>query len=117
VYSALSGLVTLVLVTAGQTFAEAPKTQTIAVALGLVPLLAQWVSSIADTVARKGGSSLAEVLPRTGTQLALGELLALGQGGLLTSMLWAAVLALVIDRWFAALRGGWPRRRYWRLLG
>jgi AGZA family xanthine/uracil permease-like MFS transporter len=131
-YSALNGLVTLVLcttgllplvlriiplavagpvivwfglVTVGQAFAEVPKTQTIAVALGLVPMLAQWATSIADTVARKAGSSLAEVLPRMGTELALGGMLALGQGGLLTSMLWAAALALVIERRFAAAAG------------
>jgi AGZA family xanthine/uracil permease-like MFS transporter len=40
-----------------------------------------------------------------GTELALGGLLALGQGGLLTSMLWAATLALVIDRRFIAASG------------
>jgi AGZA family xanthine/uracil permease-like MFS transporter len=131
-YSALNGLVTLVLcttgllplvlhivplavagpvivwfglVTVGQAFAEVPKSQTIAVALGLVPMLAQWATSIADTVARKAGSSLAEVLPRMGTELALGGMLALGQGGLLTSMLWAATLALVIERRFTAAAG------------
>jgi len=131
-YSALNGLVTLVLcttgllplvlrvvplevagpvivwfglVTVGQAFAEVPKAQTIAVALGLVPMLAQWATSIADVVARKAGSSLAEVLPRMGTELALGGLLALGQGGLLTSMLWAATLAVVIDRRFVAAAG------------
>jgi len=131
-YSAFNGLVTLVLcttgllplvlrviplevagpvivwfglVTVGQAFAEVPKNQTIAVALGLVPMLAQWVTGIADTVAHKAGSSLAEVLPRMGSELALGGLLALGQGGLLTSMLWAAALALVIDRRFVAAAG------------
>ena len=131
-YSALNGLVTLVLcttgmlplvlriiplevagpvivwfglVTVGQAFAEVPKTQTLAVALGLLPMLAQWVSGIADTVARKAGSSLAELLPRMGSELALGGLLALGQGGLLTSMLWAATLALVIERKFAEAAG------------
>jgi AGZA family xanthine/uracil permease-like MFS transporter len=35
-----------------------------------------------------------------GTELALGGLLALGQGGLLTSMIWAAALALVIEKRF-----------------
>jgi AGZA family xanthine/uracil permease-like MFS transporter len=35
-----------------------------------------------------------------GTELALGGLIALGQGGLLTSMIWAATLALVIERKF-----------------
>ncbi len=126
-YSALNGLVTLVLcttgllplvlrvvplevagpvivwfglVTVGQAFAEVPRSQTVAVAMGLVPMLAQWAASVADTVVRKAGSSLAEVLPRMGTDFALGGLLALGQGALLTSMLWAAVLALAIERKF-----------------
>ena len=131
-YSALNGLVTLALcttgllplvlrivplavagpvivwfglVTVGQAFAEVPKAQTIAVALGLVPMLAQWAAGIADTVARKAGSSLFQILPNMGTELALGGLLALGQGGLLTSMLWAAALALTIERRFAAAAG------------
>jgi AGZA family xanthine/uracil permease-like MFS transporter len=131
-YSALNGLITLVLcttgmlplvlrivplqvagpvivwfglVTVGQAFAEVPKAQTIAVALGLLPMLAQWVTGIADTVARKAGSSLAEILPRMRSELALGGLLALGQGGLLTSMLWAATLALVVERKFAQAAG------------
>ncbi len=131
-YSALNGLVTLVLcttgmlplvlrvvplevagpvivwfglVTVGQAFVEVPRTQSIAVALGLIPMLAQWAAGIADTVARKAGSSLADVLPRMGTELALAGLLALGQGALLTSMLWAAALALVIERKFVQAAG------------
>jgi adenine/guanine/hypoxanthine permease len=126
-YSALNGLVTLVLcttgllplvlhlvplevagpvivwfglVTVGQAFVEVPRTQSIAVALGLIPMLAQWAASIADTVARKAGSSLAEILPRMGTELALGGLLAIGQGALLTSMIWAAAMALIIEQRF-----------------
>jgi AGZA family xanthine/uracil permease-like MFS transporter len=131
-YSALNGLVTLVLcttgllplvlrvvplevagpvivwfglVTVGQAFVEVPRTQSIAVALGLIPMLAQWAASIADTVARKAGSSLAEILPRMGTELALGGLLALGQGALLTSMLWAAAMALIIEQRFVQAAG------------
>ena len=131
-YSALNGLVTLLLcttgmlplvlrvvplevagpvivwfglVTVGQAFAEVPKTQTIAVAMGMVPMLAQWVSGIVDTVAQKAGSSLAAIMPQMGSELALGGLLALGQGGLLISMLWAATLALVMERKFVAAAG------------
>jgi len=126
-YSALNGLVTLVLcttgllpfvlrviplevagpvivwfglVTVGQAFVEVPRTQAIAVALGLLPIVAQWAAGIADTVARKAGSSLAELMPRMGSELALGGLLALSQGAVLTSMLWAAAMALAIERKF-----------------
>lgn len=68
-------------------------------------MLAQWAAGIADTVARKAGSSLLEILPRMGTELALGGLLALGQGALLTSMIWAAAMALVIERKFLQAAG------------
>ena len=88
------------LVTVGQAFVEVPRTQVIAVVLGLVPIVAQWASSIADTVARAAGSSLMQISPRIETELALHGLLALGEGALLTSMLWAATMALVIERKF-----------------
>jgi len=131
-YSALNGFVTLVLCTTGllplvlrvvplavagpvivwfglvtvaQAFIEVPRAQTVAVALGLVPMMAQWASGIADTVARAAGAPLAALLPRFGSELALGGLIALGQGGLLTSMLWAAMLALAIERRFVAAAG------------
>jgi AGZA family xanthine/uracil permease-like MFS transporter len=131
-YSALNGMVTLVLCTTGllplvlrivplevagpvivwfglvtvaQAFTEVPRSQAIAVVLGLIPMMAQWAAGIADTVARAAGSSLAAILPAMGTELALGGLLALGEGGLLTSMLWAAALALVIERRFIAAAG------------
>ena len=131
-YSALNGLVTLLLcttgllplvlrlvplevagpvvvwfglVTVGQAFTEVPRAQSIAVALGLVPMLAQWAASIADTVARAAGSSLAVLLPRIGSELALAGLLALAQGALLTSMVWAAAMALVLEHRFMHAAG------------
>jgi AGZA family xanthine/uracil permease-like MFS transporter len=93
------------LVTVGQAFTEVPRSQAIAVVLGLIPIVAQWASGIADTVARAAGSSLLQILPSIGTELALGGLIALGQGGLLTSMIWAAALALIIDRRFVSAAG------------
>jgi adenine/guanine/hypoxanthine permease len=126
-YSVLNGLVTLILCTTGllpwvlrvvplevtgpvivwfgliavaQAFDEAPRGHSVAVAFGLIPMLAQWVAGIAETVAREAGSSLAALLPRIGSELALSGLLALGQGALLTSMLWAAFLSLAIERKF-----------------
>ncbi len=127
-YSALNGVVTLVLcstgilpvvlrfvplevagpvivwfglVTVGQAFTEVPANQALAVAMGLVPALAQWATGIADTVARKAGSSLMAVASRMGDDLALGGLIALGQGSLLTSMIWSAALALIVQKRFA----------------
>jgi adenine/guanine/hypoxanthine permease len=90
------------LITVGQAVTEVEAKQAIAVVLGLIPSLAQWAAGILDTVARKAGSSLAELAPRMGSDLALGGLIALGQGALLTSMLWAAALALILERRFRA---------------
>ncbi len=78
------------LITVGQAVTEVPANQAIAVVIGLIPALAQWATSLADTVARKAGSSLMEIAPRMGGDLAMGGLIALGQGSLLTSMLWSA---------------------------
>ena len=131
-YSVLNGLVTLVLCTTGilplvlrfipmevaapmviwfglitvaQAVVEVPANQAIAVVMGLIPALAQWATGIADTVARKAGSSLMELAPRMGGDLAMSGLIALGQGSLLTSMVWAAALALMVQRKFVAAAG------------
>jgi len=93
------------LVTVGQAFAEVPKNEALAVALGLLPALAQWATTLADTIARKAGTSLFALAPRMGDDLALGGLIALGQGSLLTSMLWCAALALIVQRRFAVAAG------------
>ena len=94
------------LVTVGQAFTEVPANQAVAVAMGLIPMLAQWATSLLQTVLEKAGSSIAAVMPRMGSELALGGLIALGQGGLLTSLLWAAALALAVQRKFA-LSAAW----------
>jgi AGZA family xanthine/uracil permease-like MFS transporter len=131
-YSALNGLVTLVLcttgllplvlrvvplevagpvivwfglVTVGQAFTSVPPRQSIAVALGLIPIVAEWAAGLANTVARAAGSSLAAIMGRLNGELALAGLLSLGQGALLTSMLWAAAMALVIERRFVRAAG------------
>jgi AGZA family xanthine/uracil permease-like MFS transporter len=88
------------LITVSQAVIEVPAGHAIAVILGMIPALSQWATGIADTVARKAGSSLLEVAPRMGGDLALGGLIALGQGSLLTSMIWSAALALMIERRF-----------------
>lgn len=90
------------LITVGQAVTEVPPNQAIAVVMGLIPALSQWATSVAETVARKAGSSLMEIAPRMGGDLALGGLIALGQGSLMTSMLWAAALAFMVQRRFVA---------------
>jgi adenine/guanine/hypoxanthine permease len=93
------------LITVGQAVTEVGPHQAIAVILGLIPALSQWATGIADTVARKAGSNLMEIAPRMGGDLALGGLIALGQGSLLTSMVWSAALAFMVQRRFAPAAG------------
>jgi AGZA family xanthine/uracil permease-like MFS transporter len=92
------------LVTVGQAFSEVPANQAVAVAMGLIPMLAQWATTLLDTVVSAAGTTMAKVvaaLQLQGSDLALTGLIALGEGGLLTSMLWAATLALSVQRKFA----------------
>jgi AGZA family xanthine/uracil permease-like MFS transporter len=84
----------------GQAFAEVPASHCVAVALGLVPMLAQWVSQTVDLAVRKSGADLMTVAPRFGGELAIYGLMALGQGALLVSMIWAAALVWMIERRF-----------------
>jgi AGZA family xanthine/uracil permease-like MFS transporter len=84
----------------GQAFAEVPASHCVAVALGLVPMLAQWVTQTIDLAIRKSGGDLMTVAPRFGGELAIYGLIALGQGALLVSMIWAAALVWMIERRF-----------------
>lgn len=84
----------------GQAFDEVPRGHSIAVALGLVPMLAQWVTQIVDLAIRKSGADWVTVASRMNGEFAIYGLIALGQGALLVSMIWAAALAWIIDRRF-----------------
>jgi len=84
----------------GQAFQEVPASHTVAVAMGLVPMLAQWVTQIVDLAIRRSGLDLMTVAPRFGGELAIYGLIALGQGALLVSMIWAAALVWIIERRF-----------------
>lgn len=84
----------------GQAFQEVPAAHTVAVALGLVPMLAQWVTQTVDLAVRKAGGDLMTAAPRFGSELAIYGLIALGQGALLVSMIWAAALVWMLERQF-----------------
>jgi AGZA family xanthine/uracil permease-like MFS transporter len=84
----------------GQAFQEVPAAHSVAVALGLVPMLAQWVTQIVDLSIRKAGADMLTVAPRFGGELAIYGMIALGQGALLVSMIWAAALVWIIERQF-----------------
>jgi len=88
------------LVMVGQAFQEVSKEHCIAVALGLVPMLAAWALQLVELSARKSGSSLFDIAPKFGDELSVYGMIALSQGSLLVSMLWAAALAWIFDRRF-----------------
>jgi len=93
------------LVMVAQAFQEIPKSHCIAVAFGLLPMLASWGLQLVDLALRKGGSSLLEAAPKFGEELAIYGLIALSQGALLISMVWAAALAYMLDRRFLPAAG------------
>jgi len=93
------------LVMVAQAFQEIPKSHCIAVAFGLLPMLASWGLQLVDLALRKGGSSLLQAAPKFGEELAIYGLIALSQGALLVSMVWAATLAYILDRRFLPAAG------------
>ena len=93
------------LVMVAQAFQEIPKSHCIAVAFGLLPMLASWGLQLVDLALRKGGSSLLQAAPKFGDELAIYGLTALSQGALLVSMVWAAALAYILDRRFLPAAG------------
>jgi AGZA family xanthine/uracil permease-like MFS transporter len=93
------------LVMVAQAFTEVPKSHAIAVAFGLIPLLASWAVGLVDLALRKGGSSFLQSAPSFGDELPIYGLIALSQGALLVSMVWAAALAFMLDRRFLHAAG------------
>lgn len=88
------------LVMVAQAFQEIPKAHCVAVAFGLLPMLASWGLQFVDLSLRKGGSSLLEAAPKFGDELAVYGLIALSQGALMVSLVWAAAIAYMLDRRF-----------------
>jgi len=93
------------LVMVAQAFQEIPKSHCVAVAFGLLPMLASWGLQLVELALRKGGSSLLQAAPKFGDELAIYGLIALSQGALLVSMVWAAALAYMFDRRFLRAAG------------
>jgi AGZA family xanthine/uracil permease-like MFS transporter len=93
------------LVMVAQAFQEVPKSHCIAVAFGLLPMLASWGLELVDLALRKGGSSLLLAAPKFGDELPIYGLIALSQGALLVSMVWAAAIAFMLDRRFLHAAG------------
>jgi AGZA family xanthine/uracil permease-like MFS transporter len=84
----------------GQAFQEVKPAHCIAVAFGLVPMLAAWALGLITLTAQKAGSTLSAAAPLFGNELPIAGMIALSQGAILASMVWAAALAWIFDRRF-----------------
>jgi AGZA family xanthine/uracil permease-like MFS transporter len=83
-----------------QSFQEVPKKHALAVAMGLMPALANWALVLIETALRKAGTSLPAIAPKFGGDLYIDGVIALSQGFLLTSMIFSALMVQVIEHRF-----------------
>lgn len=89
------------LVITAQAFQASPSKHALAVAVGLVPALASWLQVQIETTLHVAGVGLLESLDKFALNgLYIRGVIALSQGFLITSILYAAVVAFVIDRRF-----------------
>src|ERR1700724_4426364 len=70
-----------------------------------MPMVGAWGLELVDLALRKAGSSLLQAAPTFGEELAIYGLIALSQGALLVSLVWAAALAYILDRRFLPAAG------------
>ncbi len=80
-----------------QAFQASPPRHSIAVAAGLIPALAAWLLVQIETTLRIAGTNLEATAEKFAPTLHIHGVIALSQGFLLTSILYAAITAFVID--------------------
>lgn len=88
------------LVITAQAFQASPQPHALAVAAGLIPALASWLLVQIETTLRVAGSDLSKTATRFAPDLHIHGVIALSQGFLITSIIYAAVMALVIEHRF-----------------
>jgi len=88
------------LVMTAQAFQASPQPHALAVAAGLIPALAAWLLVQIETTLRVAGTDLARTADRFAPNLHIHGVIALSQGFLITSIIYAAVMVFVIDHKF-----------------
>lgn len=88
------------LVITAQAFQASPQPHALAVAAGLIPALAAWLLVQVQTTLQVAGTDLASTVDKFAPDLYIRGVIALSQGFLITSIIYAAVMAYVIDRKF-----------------
>ena len=87
-----------------QAFQETPKRHTLAVAVGLVPAIGAWTYLVMDITTLKASKTLYTLRDSFADHAAdiyLHGVIALNQGFIITSTIFAAILSCVIDRQFS----------------
>jgi AGZA family xanthine/uracil permease-like MFS transporter len=97
---ALGILLWIGLVMTAQAFQASPQPHALAVAMGLIPSLASWLLVQIETTLRVAGSDLVSTADKFAPNLYLHGVVALSQGFLLTSIIYAAMMASVIEQKF-----------------
>lgn len=85
------------IVITAQAFQASPQEHALAVAVGLIPALASWLLVQLETALRIAGTGLAATADKFAPTLHIHGVIALSQGFLLTSLIYSAVVAFVID--------------------
>ena len=83
-----------------QAFQASPKPHALAVAVGLIPSLASWLQVQIETTLRVAGTDLQSTWQKFAPNIHITGVISLSQGFLLTSILYAAITAFVIDHKF-----------------
>lgn len=93
-------LIWIGMVIVAQSFQKTESRYALAVVLGLIPSLAAWALHIIETTLRTAGETLFRAYEHFGTDLHIHGIISLYQGFLLTAVIFASVMAYVIDRKF-----------------
>lgn len=95
-------LLWVAIIITAQAFMEIPKEHSLAVAFGLIPTLAAYFFYLIETTLRAAGTPLTMAMAEklTGENLFIRGIIALSQGSLLTSMIFAAVMVFLVERKF-----------------
>jgi adenine/guanine/hypoxanthine permease len=93
------------LVITAQAFQASPQPHALAVAMGLIPSLAAWLLIQIETTLRVCGQTLMQTVDKFAPDLYVRGVISLSQGFILTSIIYSAVVAFVIDRQFKQAAG------------
>lgn len=98
--AAIGILLWIGLVIAAQAYKDVPRHHYIAVAFGFIPTLAGWLLLQIETTLRVAGTDLFSTASNFGSQIYIHGVMALSQGFIISSMLFAAILVYVSEHKF-----------------